>query len=41
MSYNPGGWDEDKMKYYGLALVVAVVARGIYCWLTGTPIGPE
>ena len=35
MSYNPGGWNEDKIKWMGLALLVVVVLRGLWVWAYG------
>ena len=35
MSYNPGGWNENKLKWYGIALLVAVVLRGLWMAITG------
>ncbi|MET4106041.1 hypothetical protein [Hymenobacter sp. UYP22] len=33
--YYGGGWSRNKMKWYGILLLVAVVARGIWVWAFG------
>jgi hypothetical protein len=32
--YYGGGWSPNKFKWYGLALLVALVARLLYVWAT-------
>jgi hypothetical protein len=39
MSYN-GGWNEDKMKWMGLALVAALVLVVLANWAGVIHIGP-
>jgi hypothetical protein len=40
MSYNPGGWNDDKLKVYGLITVVVLVVVGVLAWLGVIDLGP-
>lgn len=33
MSYNPGGWDDEKFKVYGILLLVGIVVMGLAQWM--------
>ena len=33
MSYNPGGWNDDKLKVYTILAVVAVAVLLVLRWL--------
>jgi hypothetical protein len=33
MSYNSGGWDDQKFKVYGILFLVGIIAVGMAQWM--------